>query len=241
MAEAPNSVIDPMPPGHIGSDDAVRRLADVISDYEVEHDELVRRSRVETLARVGVIDAQLNSAELAWNKRHIAICRLYAAFCGDALESLERDPVSHKLLRLTASVWHGHAGWYDTVLGGVIRASIGEEIERYNGRRVLLQASAFEGWLKQLVQTQAQPEREVSHVEEVAVTEREPRTKKDRLNLVTASLRDEGKLRPGMEPRDVRKAVLGPYRDRWKVKKGSKDDPSPRTVQRAYAKLFPMK
>jgi hypothetical protein len=61
----------------------------------------------------------------------------------------------------------------------------------------------------------------------------QPKKKRDRLHSVMIGLRQQGKLRPKMQPREVRKLVLPEYRKRWRVEK----EPSPRTVQRVYETL----
>jgi hypothetical protein len=124
---------DPMPVGYLGLDEAVPRLAAAF------HKDAAAAER-------------LGPAELAWAKREIATGRLHAALRDNALVGLVRDPASGGLFRLTSTDWHGLSLWRDTIISGVVHASLGEEIARHNGRRVLLSASEFDVWLEQLSQ-----------------------------------------------------------------------------------------
>jgi GH24 family phage-related lysozyme (muramidase) len=89
----------------------------------------------------------LRQATLAWDKRQLAVWKLYEALQNDALVSFVRDPASGEMFRITANDWHGAAFWRDTIIGGEVRALPGELIERYNNRLVLIETPALEAWL----------------------------------------------------------------------------------------------
>jgi hypothetical protein len=55
-----------------------------------------------------------------------------------------REPRSFGLYQLTAADWRGAAFARETIIGGCVRASTGEEINRHNGWRVLVQKAAFD-------------------------------------------------------------------------------------------------
>lgn len=64
-----------------------------------------------------------------------------------------RNPVSRELFRLTGTDWHSAAVfWREIIVGGIVRAAAGEEIDRHKGRRVLLEASTLDVWLKKRIQ-----------------------------------------------------------------------------------------
>jgi hypothetical protein len=88
------------------------------------------------------------AAALHWVKREMAIARLYAAFCDGALIALIRYSVSGALSRLIGTDWKQAAFWRETIVGGIVRAQMGEEIAPYEGRRILLDTGAFNAWLK---------------------------------------------------------------------------------------------
>jgi hypothetical protein len=81
-------------------------------------------------------------------KREMAIARLYAAFRDGALIALARESDSGGLSRLIGSDWKQAAFWRETIVGGMVRAQMGEEIAPYEGRRILLDAEAFNAWLE---------------------------------------------------------------------------------------------
>lgn len=156
-----------VPIGYIGLDEAVPRLIAAISDHEhsVWLARISERERSfrnflkeacegagpEVCKKAGIqADAPVRSpfAGIPLDKREMAICELGAALGNSTLPSLVRDPDSGELFRLTDTDWHGLGDWRTTIISGVIRASLGEHIWRYNGRRVLLEAAAFEDWLE---------------------------------------------------------------------------------------------
>ena len=90
-------------------------------------------------------------------KREMAIARLYAAFCCGSLITVVRDPVSGALFRLICTDWKQAAFWRDTIVGGIVRAQTREEIAPHEGRRVLMEAGAFDTWLKAQMRRRSQP------------------------------------------------------------------------------------
>jgi len=140
-------MIDPLPVGYVGLDEAVARLAIDISDQEVNKEQT--RLKLDAAK-------ELSGTALPWVKRELAIQKLHVALCDRTLIALVRDPASGELFQLGASDWRAAAFWREMIRGGCIRATIGEEIGRHDGRRVLLQAAAFEGWLKARMQRRPQ-------------------------------------------------------------------------------------
>ncbi len=132
-------MIDPLPVGYVGLDEAVARLAADISDQE-EQDR--QPTAVEEFSRAA--------------KRELAIRKLHVALRDGGLNGLVRDPVSGELFRLTGVDWHAAAFSREIIVGGCIRAQPGEEIGRHDGWRVLLEVAAFEAWLKARMQRRPQ-------------------------------------------------------------------------------------
>ena len=119
-------------------EEAVALLAADISDQEVDEEQ--QRQKNET--------ANLSSSELHWLKREMAIARLYLAFCNGILIAFVRDPVSGALFRMISGDWKGAAFWRETIVGGILRAQMDEQIAAHEGHRVLLDAEAFDAWLQ---------------------------------------------------------------------------------------------
>jgi hypothetical protein len=140
-------MIDPLSAVFVDLEQAVARLATGISDQEV--DEQQRRQKNDT--------ATLGPADLHWVKREMAIARLYAAFCCGSLIALVRDPVSGALFRLISTDWKPAAFWRDIIVGGIVRAQTGEEIAPHEGRRVLMEAGAFDAWLNAQLRRRSEP------------------------------------------------------------------------------------
>jgi hypothetical protein len=124
--------------GFIDLEQAVAWMATDISDEEVLEEHRRREGDAATLG----------PAALHWVKREMAIARLYAAFCDGALIALIRYSVSAALSRLIGTDWMQAAFWRETIVGGIVRAQMGEEIAPYEGRRILLDTGAFNAWLK---------------------------------------------------------------------------------------------
>jgi hypothetical protein len=118
------------PPVYIDMVTAVQRLTADISDEEITD-------------RDGV--PVRNSAILTWRKRERAIELLYAALREAALAAWVRV-ASGALVQLTGIDWKTAKLWRDIILGGVVRAFPPEEMDRYEGGRVLLEDSIFETW-----------------------------------------------------------------------------------------------
>jgi hypothetical protein len=131
-------MIDPLSAGFIDLEEAVARTASDISDEEVR----------EERARKKLNAVTIDTAALRWVKREMAIARLYAAFRNGALIALARESDSGGLSRLIGSDWKQAAFWRETIVGGMVRAQMGEEIAPYEGRRILLDAEAFNAWLE---------------------------------------------------------------------------------------------
>jgi hypothetical protein len=165
-------MIDPLPVGYVGLDEAVARLAADISDQEV-HEEQKRLKRLdEAVARLAadISDQEVHKeqerqptaveefsrAALDWAKRELAIRKLHVALRDGGLNGLVRDPVSGELFRLAGADWHAAAFWREIIVGGCICGQPGEEIGRHDGWRVLLEVAAFEAWLKARMQRRPQ-------------------------------------------------------------------------------------
>jgi hypothetical protein len=128
---------DPMS-GLVDLEKAVALLAADISDQEVDDEQ--QRQINDT--------AKLRSSELYWLKREMAITRLYVAFCNGNLIAVVRNPRSGALFPMISSDWKGTAFWRETIVGGIVRAQMDEEIAAHEGRRILLDAEAFDAWLQ---------------------------------------------------------------------------------------------
>jgi hypothetical protein len=131
-------MIDLLSAGLVDLEQAVALAAADISDQEVHKEQ--RRQKKDA--------AKLGPAALHWVKREMAIARLYAAFCNGTLIALVRDPVSGALFRLIGADWKEAAFWRETIVGGIVRAQRGEAIAPHEGRRALIEAGAFDAWLK---------------------------------------------------------------------------------------------
>jgi hypothetical protein len=140
-------MLDPLPVGYYGLDEAMPLLAADISDQEVSEEQ----------KRLNKPVKELSPALLHWVKRELAIQKLYAALGDDDLIALVRDPQNGELFRLTGTDWRGSAFWREIMIDGIVRASVGEEIARHEGRRVLLQMTAFEVWRRKLARSGPQP------------------------------------------------------------------------------------
>ena len=140
------AMIDPMS-GVVDLEQAVARLAADISDQEVDEEQRRRKKDAATLSFSG----------LHWVKREMAITRLYVAFCNGSLIAVVRDRVSSALFRLISTDWKEAAFWRETIVGGVVRAQTGEELALYEGRRVLLEAGAFDAWRNTQMRRRSQP------------------------------------------------------------------------------------
>jgi hypothetical protein len=133
--------------GIVDLEQAVARLAADISDQEVDEEQRRRKKDAATLSFSG----------LHWVKREMAITRLYVAFCNGSLIAVVRDRVSGALFRLISTDWKEAAFWRETIVGGVVRAQTGEELALYEGRRVLLEAGAFDAWRNTQMRRRSQP------------------------------------------------------------------------------------
>jgi hypothetical protein len=168
-------MIDPLPVGYVALDQAVTRLVRDISDQDfieenrrVEENSRRFQSKDDNLAKEDApctwsnfpeaerdrIAAQQKAVDISWAKREIAISRLYAALCDGGLTGLVcEDKI---FFQLTPIDWRGVAFWHDIIVGGVVLASVGDEIARHYGRRVLFEDAAFDTWLKETLKRRAQ-------------------------------------------------------------------------------------
>lgn len=170
-------MIDALPVGYISLDQAVTRLAANISDRDYQEE--MRRFRehmrhldhirveVQKAGETGPTGQSQNEAEtenrqseepenpdparLLWGKRELAIAKLHAALCDGRLLALVREP-SGQIFQLTTSDFRGAVFWRDIILSGCVRAAGCEEIERHDGRRVLIDESALSAWLKKMTE-----------------------------------------------------------------------------------------
>ncbi|MGZ9272052.1 MAG: hypothetical protein ACXW6T_23250 [Candidatus Binatia bacterium] len=156
-------MIDPVLVGYIELNQAVLRRAADISDREYQERMHEQMRRFRSLVQKGNEQSQ-NEAEiehenhntdpatLLWGKRELAINDLYAALSDGSLLALVRDPASGQLFQLTASDWRGAVFWRDIIVSGVVRSPACEEIERHNGRRVLIDERTLIAWLKKMTE-----------------------------------------------------------------------------------------
>jgi hypothetical protein len=121
-----------MGPVYIDILTAVERLAADISDQEViDQDE--------------ADEAVWNPAAPAYRKRERVIMLLRDALRRAELPAWVLLP-SGELIQLTGIDWKTAKLWRDIILGGVVRAFPPEEMDRYEGGRVLLEDPIFETW-----------------------------------------------------------------------------------------------
>jgi hypothetical protein len=133
--------------GVVDLEQAVVRLVADISDQEVDEEQ--RRQKNDTAKR--------SFSERHWLKREMAIARLYVAFCNGRLVAVARDRVSGALFRIVGADWKEAAFWRETIVGGAVRAQLGEELALHEGRRVLLEAGAFDDWRTTQMRRRSQP------------------------------------------------------------------------------------
>jgi hypothetical protein len=72
---------------------------------------------------------------------------LQVALSDGTLTAFLLDPGSSEMFRLTSTDWHGSVFWWQTIVGGRIRASVEADISRHAGQRVFVEDSAFGKWL----------------------------------------------------------------------------------------------
>jgi hypothetical protein len=87
-------------------------------------------------------------AELAWGKRELAIKLLSAALCNGALLLWVQRPKNGKLIQIFSTQLRTTTFLREIIVGGEIRASVGELLEDYNGEPVRLSLAAFHTWLE---------------------------------------------------------------------------------------------
>jgi hypothetical protein len=179
-------MIDPVPDGYVGLDEAVAVLAADTSDREV-HEHLEPTAE------------ELNPASLTWIKREMAIPKLYAALRDGSLIGLVRNPVSGEWFRLTGIDWHGAALWREMILGSIVRAAPTEEIARHEGRRILLRATALDAWRKKLAQSR--PQAQPAEAACAAWLEAAMRASPERRPKAKREFRDEAKSKFGISAR----------------------------------------
>jgi hypothetical protein len=140
MAKASSFIAD-IPVGYVGLDEALPLIA--VTDVAF----------ATWLARC-ISPLPGIPVERAWSRRDMAISLLATALRSANLVGLVRDSVSGELFRLTASDWCNLGLWRDTIISGMVQTSVGDALERHAGRRVLLEASAFEAWRGQIPELQ---------------------------------------------------------------------------------------
>jgi|SoimicMinimDraft_9_1059737.scaffolds.fasta_scaffold02976_3 hypothetical protein len=159
-------MIDPVPVGYISLDQAVPRRAADISDREYQErlqhfreqmrrfGSLVRKVNEQSPNAAEIEPENLNpdAANLSWAKRELAIKDIYAAVCDGSLLAMVREPMSGEMFKLTTSDWRGAAFWRQIIISGVVRSAACEEIERHNGRRVLIDERTLIAWLKKMAE-----------------------------------------------------------------------------------------
>jgi hypothetical protein len=156
-------MIDALPVGYLALEQAMMQVAASISEQVV-----LQEAQIHRQAYLACFDSEwrngknaaknakdkpwLHYSEMEWFKRESAILTLKKALSNGDLIALVRDPVRGVIFQLTAVDWCRTGFWRDTIIGGVVRASVGEEIARHNDQRVFFEAAAFEDWLKDLLQ-----------------------------------------------------------------------------------------
>jgi hypothetical protein len=230
-------MIDPVPVGYIELNQAVPRRADDISDREYQERMQQFREqmrRVRSLFQKGneqsqneseIEPANLNPdpASLFWAKREFAINDLYAALCDGSLLAMVRDPVSGEMFKLTTSDWRGAAFWRYIIIGGRVHAAACEDIERHDGRRVLIEEVAFDLWLKKQVRCRPQPAEEACG----KWLEGLMRTSPERRPKPKAKLRDEAVRKFGVPGRKFDRI----WDDKRKITGANWGDPGAPTKQ----------
>jgi hypothetical protein len=153
-------MLDPIPEGYISLDETVGPLTADISDQELAEEQQDLKSNLK--AHQDYVKGR-SKQELPpllvppLTKRELALIQLHIALRDGELISLVRDPQTGDFFRLTGLDWWGAAFWREMIIGGVVRASPGEDIDRHNGRRILLKAAAFDAWRQQQAQKRPQP------------------------------------------------------------------------------------
>jgi hypothetical protein len=153
-------MLDPIPEGHISLDEAVGPLTADISDQELAEEQQHLESNLKVQQ-----DRMKDRRELELpplfveplTKRELALIQLHIALRDGELNSSVRDPQTGQFFRLTGLDWFGAKFWRETIVGGVVRASLGEGINRHEGSRILLKAAAFDAWRQQRAQKRPQP------------------------------------------------------------------------------------
>jgi len=166
--------IDRVPAGYATLDEALMRLAAHVAEQDVLLKKNQRRLRSafgflpeetdddrDALGAWppnlgddrGDLDAEklhktLRQGTLAWAKRQLAVWKLHEALGKGALASFVRD-ASGEMFRITPADWRAAVLARETIIGGVVRASAGELIERYAGRCVLIETAALDRLLRE--------------------------------------------------------------------------------------------
>jgi hypothetical protein len=146
-------MLDPIPEGYISLDEAVRPLTADISDQELAEKIKAHQDRVKDRSKLKLPPLVVTLP----TKRELTLHQLHIALRDGELISLVRDPQTGQFFRLTGVDWFGAKFWREMIVGGVVLASPGEEIERHRGRRILLTAAAFDAWRQQQAQKRPQP------------------------------------------------------------------------------------
>lgn len=125
-------MIDPIPQGYITLPEAVSRLTAHIADAEVRLPEIIPEQFV---------------GAPPWAKRELALLKLCVALRAEDLVAFVRDPAGSQMFRILPSEWMRCAFWREMIVGGQVRASVGEDIQRHDGRTLLIKTVALDNWL----------------------------------------------------------------------------------------------
>ena len=127
--------MDPVPLGFTTLPEAVSRLAAQIADTGAEP------RLTKTFPEQKLVGA------MSWRKRQLAVLKLRAALHAENLIAFVRDPVKSEMFRVLGEEWARFAFWQEMIVGGQVRATIGEDIQRHDGRTLLIETVALDKWL----------------------------------------------------------------------------------------------
>jgi hypothetical protein len=129
---------DKIPVGYLTLDEAVILLAEDLSDREAPLAEL-------TSLEADLAGGPKESRE-PYIKREIAVKKIYSALTRNELDAFVCEAAN--VFRVTAADWRGPIHWRESIIGGVVRASLDAAISRHSGQRLLVSVDAFKNWLK---------------------------------------------------------------------------------------------
>jgi hypothetical protein len=129
---------DKIPVGYLTLGEAVILLAEDLSDREAPLTEL-------TSLEAALAEGPKESHE-AYIKREIAVKKIHWALTRGELGAFVCEAAN--VFRVTASDWRGPIHWRESIIGGVVRASLEAAISRHSGQHLLVNADSFKNWLK---------------------------------------------------------------------------------------------